>query len=126
MAVSAVQVDVGSRQPPDALASPSMAIRDSEILERAVRAVSEKAAEADAVIDEAIDAGLDGSDQVTLQAKLVRLELLNVKADLERELALLVLDCSRCGQTVHWVPGLGVAAGHWAHAEPAPHREPTI
>ncbi len=51
-------------------------------------------------------------------------ELLNVKADLERELEQLVLDCLKCGQRVHWVPGLGVTAGHWAHREPAPHCEP--
>lgn len=30
-----------------------------------------------------------------------------MKADLERELGRLVLDCSTCGQTVHWVAGLG-------------------
>jgi hypothetical protein len=36
-------------------------------------------------VDEAHAAGLDGSHPVTLQAKMLRLELLNVKADLERE-----------------------------------------
>lgn len=71
------------------------------ILERAVRAVSEQAAAASAIVDEALNAGLDGSHPVTLQAKMLRLELLNVKADLERELGRLVLDCSRCGQTVY-------------------------
>jgi hypothetical protein len=25
---------------------------------------------------------------------------------------------------VHWVSGLGVVPGHWAHREPAPHGEP--
>ena len=35
-----------------------------------------------------------------LQAKM-RLELLNVKADLERELETLVLKCSSCGLDVH-------------------------
>jgi hypothetical protein len=57
---------------------------------------------------------------------MLRLELLNVKADLERELGQLVLDCSDCGRTVHWVAGLGVSPGHWAHREPAPHGEPTM
>ncbi len=57
---------------------------------------------------------------------MLRLELLNVKADLERELGRLVLDGSRCGRTVHWVPGLGVSPGHWAHREPAPHHEPAV
>ena len=34
---------------------------------------------------------------------MLRLELLNVKADLERELGRLVLHCTACGRTVHWV-----------------------
>ena len=72
------------------------------------------------LVDEALDAGLDGSHPVTLQAKMLRLELLNVKADLERELGRLVLDCTDCGQTVHWVAGLGVTVGHWSHREPGP------
>jgi len=33
--------------------------------------------------------------------KMLRLELLNVKADLERELEDFVLKCSRCGLDVH-------------------------
>ena len=49
-----------------------------------------------------------------------------VKADLERELGPLVLDCSSCGRRVHWVAGFGVAPGHWAHREPAPHPEPEL
>jgi hypothetical protein len=49
-----------------------------------------------------------------------------VKADLERELGRLVLDCSACGRTVHWVAGLAASPGHWAHREPAPHGEPVI
>jgi hypothetical protein len=39
---------------------------------------------------------------------MLRLELLKVKADLERELEDLVLDCRRCGLDVYWVAGLGV------------------
>lgn len=89
-------------------------------LERAVRAVSEQDAAASAIVDEGVNASLDGSHPVTLQAKMLRLELLKVKADLERDLGRLVLDCSRCGQTVHWVAGNGVSSGHWAHWEPAP------
>lgn len=95
-------------------------------LERAVYVVTEQAAAADALVHEALEAGLGGSHSVTLQAKMLRLELLNVKADLERELGHLVLDCSSCGRRVHWVPGLGVTLGHWAHREPAPHHEPAI
>lgn len=59
--------------------------RDRDMLERAVRTVAEQAKNANAIVDEAHNAGLDGSHPVTLQAKMLRLELLNVKADLERE-----------------------------------------
>lgn len=93
--------------------------RERSSLERAVRAVSEQASTANALVREALDA-LGDSHPVTLHAKVLRLELLNVKADLERELGQLVLDCSSCGRTVHWVAGLGVTPGHWAHREPAP------
>ena len=57
---------------------------------------------------------------------MLRLDLLNVKSDLERELEKLVLDCTECGQRVHYVSGLGVTPGHWAHREPAPHGEPAV
>ena len=100
--------------------------QEREILERAVQAVSEQAARADVVVDEAMATGLDGSHRVTLQAKMLRQELLQVKADLERELGCLVLDCSACGRTVHWVAGLAATPGHWAHREPAPHGEPVV
>ena len=40
---------------------------------------------------------------------MLRQELLDVKRDLERDLETLVVDCSKCGQTVHWVAGLGVS-----------------
>jgi hypothetical protein len=73
-----------------------------------------------------VAAGLDGSDAVTVSVKMLRQELLGVRADLERELERVVLDCVVCGRTVHFVGGLGVRAGQWAHAEPAPHGEPTL
>jgi hypothetical protein len=38
---------------------------------------------------------------------MLRLELLKVKADLERELETWVPNCTRCGLDVHWVSGLG-------------------
>jgi hypothetical protein len=57
---------------------------------------------------------------------MLRLELLKVKADFERELGRFLLDCSECGRRVQWVAGLGVSIGHWAHAEPAPNHEPTL
>lgn len=62
-----------------------MARRDRDILERAVRTVAEQAAKADAIVDEALDAGLDGSEPLTVHVKMLRLELLNVKAALETE-----------------------------------------
>ena len=56
-------------------------------LERAVRAVAEQAAAADALVREAMAADFDGPDlagshAVTLRAKVLRLEPLNVKSDL--------------------------------------------
>lgn len=99
---------------------------ERDVLERAVHAVAEQAAKADALVDEALAAGLDGSHSLTVHAKMLRLELLSVKADLERELGQLVLNCRDCGRDVHWVNGLGVAPGHWAHREPGPHGEPVI
>jgi hypothetical protein len=53
---------------------------------RAVAAVADEALKADALVDEALAAGLDGSHPVTVQAKMLRLELLKVKGDIEREL----------------------------------------
>lgn len=99
---------------------------ERDFLERAVQTLSEEAMKADALVDEALNPGLDGSQSLTLQAKMLRLELLNVKADLERELGRLVLDCSDCGRLVHWVSSLGTTAGHWANREPAPHGEPVL
>jgi hypothetical protein len=57
-----------------------MARTERDILERAVHAVSEQASATSAVVDEAFKAGLDGSHPLTLQAKMLRLELLKVKA----------------------------------------------
>jgi hypothetical protein len=58
-----------------------------DILERAVHTVSEQAKNASALVDEAHAASFDGSHPVTLQAKILRLELLNVKADQKENLA---------------------------------------
>jgi hypothetical protein len=49
-----------------------------------------------------------------------------LRADLERELEKVVLDCAACGKRVHFVGGLGVEPGHWSHAEPAPHATPKL
>lgn len=103
-----------------------MARTERSVLENAVRLVAGQATKADELVDEALAAGLDGSHPLTVHAKMLRLELLQVKADLERELGRLVLDCSDCGRTVHWVSGLGASPGHWAHREPAPHGAPVV
>jgi hypothetical protein len=100
-----------------------MARRERDILEHAVHTIAEQAVKADELVDEAKAAG-GGNHPVTVHAKMLRLELLKVKADLERELEDFVLDCSKCD--VHWVSGLGVSTGHWAHREPAPHGEPAV
>jgi hypothetical protein len=111
-----------SRGHRDVLAFPHMARREREILEHTVRTVAEQAVKADELVDEAKAAG--GRDHpVTVHAKMLRLGLLKVKADLERELATWSLNCTQCGLDVHWVSGLGVSPGHWAHCEPAPHGE---
>jgi hypothetical protein len=49
-----------------------------------------------------------------------------VKADLERELEDFSVNCSKCGLDGHWVSGLGITPGHWAHREPARHGEPAV
>ena len=103
-----------------------MARTERHVLEDAVRAVTAQAIKTNDLIDEALATGLDGSHPVTVQAKMLRLELLKVKADLERELATFVLNCKRCNLEVHWVAGLSVTPGHWAHREPAPHGEPAV
>lgn len=84
--------------------------------------MAERASQASAVVDEAHDAGLDGSHPVTIQAKMLRLELLNTKADLERERGRLVVHCTACGQRVHWVSGwasLRRIGSQRPHGEPA-------
>ncbi|HEX7072018.1 MAG TPA: hypothetical protein VF190_14490 [Rhodothermales bacterium] len=53
-----------------------------------------------------------GRTKIVVSTKMLRAELLSVKADLERELEKVVLDCSVCGKRVHYVGGLGVRAGH--------------
>jgi hypothetical protein len=55
---------------------------------------------------------------------MFRLELLNVRADLGRELGILSLSFSKWGLDVHRVSGLGSRRA--THAEPAPHGEPAV
>ena len=58
---------------------------DRSILERAVAAISEQASNTSTLIDEAMDA-LPADHPVTIAAKMLRLELLKTKAELERGL----------------------------------------
>jgi hypothetical protein len=103
-----------------------MARRERDILEHAVHTITEQAVKANALVDKAIDVGHGRSDPLVTHAKMLRLELLKVKADLERELEDFSLNCSKCGLDVHWVSGLGIVPGRWSHAEPAPHGEPAV
>lgn len=104
-----------------------MAQQERHILERAIHSIAEQAANTNKVVDEAMDAGLPADHPVTVAAKQLRLELLQVKADLERELGKLSLTCRYCGQDVHWIQGIAVAVpGHWGLARPAPHGQPAV
>ena len=79
------------------------------------------------LIDEARDTGLAADHPVTVAAKMLRLQLLTTKAELERGLSDLVLDCTACGMEVHWVQGISMSdPGHWGHRFPAPHGEPAV
>jgi hypothetical protein len=90
-------------------------------------AIAEQAATTNKFIDEAMEDGLAADYSITIAAKQVRLELLKVKADLERELGKLVLNCTACGMEVHWVQGVSLAdPGHWGHRFPARHGEPVV
>jgi hypothetical protein len=59
---------------------------ERQVLERAIQRVTEQAANANAIVGEAIDAGLAGSEPLVVNLKMLHAELLSVKSDLEREL----------------------------------------
>jgi hypothetical protein len=99
---------------------------EAEVLQRAIRAIAERARDAYRIVEEAGDAGLDHDDGIMVAAKSLRAELLRTKGELERELSRSAFTCTRCNRRVHWVSGAGPAPGHWAHAEPAPSHEPVI
>jgi hypothetical protein len=67
--------------------------------------LAEQAVNADELVDEATAAG-GGDHPVRVHVKMLRLELLGVKADLERELESWSPNCTKCGLDVHWVSGL--------------------
>jgi hypothetical protein len=81
------------------------------VLERAIQRVTEQGANADAIVDEAIAAGLDGSDKIVVSTKMLRAEPLSVNAVRTRTGE----GCHRLlrvRKRVHYVGGLGVRAGH--------------
>jgi hypothetical protein len=106
--------------------APAMCPDERAVLEGAIRRVTEQAANANEIVEEATKAGLDGSEPFVVNIKRLRAELLSVKADLERELEREVLDYAVCGRPIHYVGGLRVRAGHWSHAAPAPHDTPKL
>jgi hypothetical protein len=67
-----------------------------------VWALKQQSANADAIVDKAMAAGLDGSDPLTVRVKTLRADLLLAMGDLEREL----LDCVVSGVPAHYVGGL--------------------
>jgi len=75
-----------------------MARKERDVLEHAVRTLADQAVKADELVDEAT-AARGGSHPVTVHAKMLRFELLKVKADLERELEDFVLNCSKCRES---------------------------
>jgi hypothetical protein len=83
--------------------------REREILEHAVHTIAEQAAKA---------AG-GGNHPVTVHAKMLRLELLKVKPTSSASSRHGCRTARSAGLDVHWVSGLGVSPGHWAHREPA-------
>ena len=87
--------------------------------------MAEQAVKADGLVDEASAAG-GGNHAVTVHAKMLRLELVKVKAGPERELEDFVLNCSK----VRPRRALGVWAWRvtWplVAREPTPHGDPSV
>jgi hypothetical protein len=101
-------------------------VREPHVLEKAIRAIAERAEDAYRLVDEAYDTGLADGAGLVIAAKSLRAELLRTKGELERELCRFLLHCERCNRRVHWVSGIGADPGTWAHAEPAPDHEPLL
>ena len=96
------------------------------MLERSIHAIAENARDAYRLIEELDAAGFPHDGPTMLAAKRLRMELLQTKGGLERELGRWLRHCQRCNIDVHWVPGVGPEPGHWAHAEPAPTHPPVV
>jgi hypothetical protein len=71
--------------------------------------------------------GMAAPIRSSTHAKMIRLETPEREEGVGGELKTLSLNCSKCGLEVHWLSGLGVSPGHWAHREGAAlHGEPVI
>jgi hypothetical protein len=88
--------------------------------------MAERVLDAYRLVDELHAAGFPADHPTMLAVKKMRVELLKIKGEIERELARWVEDCRRCNRRVHWVFGVGAEAGHWAHSEPAPKHRPVL
>jgi hypothetical protein len=100
--------------------------QDREILERTVHAIADRARDAYRVVEEAHEIDPRDESGLVAAAKRLRMELLQTKGELERELGNVLLSCRRCNRRVHWVLEVGAEPGHWGHAEPAPSHEPSL
>jgi hypothetical protein len=82
-----------------------------EILERTVRAIADRAHDAYRLVEEAHAVDPKDESGLVAAAKRLRMELLQTKAELERELGRVLLHCRRCNRRVHWVSGVGSGRG---------------
>jgi hypothetical protein len=100
--------------------------REPALLEKAIRAVAERAHDAYRLVAEASDAGLGDEAGLMIAAKSLQAELLRTKGGTEAGDIPMDPRCARCNRRVHWVSGVGPEPGHWAHAEPASDHEPVL
>jgi hypothetical protein len=95
-----------------------------QVLESAAEAVTAQAVTADDPLDECLPAGFPADHAITVFAKMLRLELIQVKAA-DREG---IRDVLTRLQVLGPQRAMGVRArgqaGHWPQQEPAPHGEP--
>jgi hypothetical protein len=77
-----------------------------EVLERTVRAIADRARDAYRLIEEAHEVDPRDESGLVAEAKRLRIELLQTKAELERELGRLLLHSRRGNRRVHWGPGV--------------------
>ena len=83
---------------------------DREILERTVRAIADRARDANRVVEDAHAVDPKDDSGLVAAAKRLRIELLTMKGQLERELGRLLLHCRRCNRRGHWVSGVWAGA----------------